>query len=132
MSKEQWGHGFHTGRESAKSKRKGGYVGLWFFTTKESGELEYQGQIRRRIDKDHWAVQRHEWFCGEASGPLIVIDKAALEELHLCEDAASLRLAIHQYRMRRPDLYPKASEYDYEAGEHIAAFIEGRPIPKQS
>lgn len=116
MSRKQWGHGYHTG---AASKKKSGYVGLWFFTTNDKGMIQYQGQIRRRVSKDSFAVQHHEWMMGEANGSLVVVSLEELKTFQLFETATDLRYSIHEFQMRHPELYPDASSEAFEAWESM-------------
>jgi len=122
MSRKQWGHGFHTGRKSAKAR---GYVGLWFYSLNESAQLQYQGRIVRRVDNDHWAAQLHSWLDGIASGQLWILDRAELGKLTLFESSADLRYGIHRYRVSHPDLYPWASEEDFEREERFLKAMSG-------
>lgn len=116
MSRAQWGHGYHTG---ANKKKQTGYVGLWFFTTTEDKLIQYQGQIKRRMSKDSFAVQHHDWIMGEANGPLVIVSLDDLKTYHLFESGTDLRYGIHKYQMQNQDLYPNVSQESFDAWESM-------------
>jgi hypothetical protein len=75
MSRRQWGHGYHTGKREVPQK---GYVGLFFHSFHEDGELKWQGQIIRRVEKDRWAAQLYSWDDGEPTR-VVIVDRAQMD-----------------------------------------------------
>lgn len=85
-----------------------GYVGLWFFTIRAGGkEIEYQGEVRKRLGKGRYAVQRHSWLTGYASGGLAVVSVEEIASWHLFETAEDMCDGIDDYRMKHRHLYPE-------------------------
>lgn len=66
MSKEQWGHGFHTGKAAAKKEMKRGEsfpVGYFFHVRREDGEIQFQGKVTGR-NGDTIFVRYFSWWGG--------------------------------------------------------------------
>jgi hypothetical protein len=95
MSREQWGHGFHTGMERAQAaKLKKGFVGLFFHTFKPDGRLDWQGVIRKRVTKDKYLATLFSWMDGSPNGNKLV---AIEDNIALYMTAAEMREAFARF-----------------------------------
>lgn len=72
-------------RGGRRDERVEGYVGLWFHSFHDDGNIKWQGRILRRVEKDRWAVQLYSWVDGGPSH-VEIVDRPQMESFRFYND----------------------------------------------
>jgi len=97
MSKEQWGHGFHTGKAAAKKEMKRGEsfpVGYFFLTHGADGNVEHQGKVTGR-NGDTLLVRYFSWIDGHLMDKVFPFDMADTSQWEWYDTEEDMASAPH-------------------------------------
>lgn len=81
MSRAQWGHGYHSGKEAALNEAPG-YIGLFFYTLGDDGLLKHQGVINRALGDGRFLATLYSWNDGSPNGSLVIDDISGIDYLY--------------------------------------------------
>lgn len=97
MSKQQWGHGFHSGFASAQKKahEQSNFPVGFFFTVKDNGKIERQGKVIAKSG-NKYLVKYFSWIDGSMSEKVHPFSQKDMENWDWYQSDKDMRDAIER------------------------------------